>query len=160
VVLLVGRGSTDPDANSDVAKVARLLAETTEVRGVEYGFVSLAPPDVVTSLERCLVLGASRVIVLPFFLFTGVLPRRVASQARDWAVRYPGVRVGVANILGDTDTLADLVIERYREALLGQARANCDTCRYRVALPGHEQHVHAPQAPHAHPQDHDHGHHH
>ncbi|OLB73635.1 MAG: cobalamin biosynthesis protein CbiX [Actinobacteria bacterium 13_2_20CM_2_71_6] len=152
-VLLVGRGSTDPDANAEVAKVARLLAETTDVAGVEYAFVSLAPPDTAAGLERCRRLGARDLVVLPYFLFTGVLPRRVAEQARrfDAAVR-------VAEVLGDGDSLADLVIERYHEALAGDIRMNCDTCVYRVALPGHGHRVGAAQTPHEHPDDHDHGH--
>ena len=153
-VLLVGRGSTDPDANAEVAKVARLLAETADVAGVEYAFVSLAPPDTPAALERCRRLGARRVVVLPYFLFTGVLPERVAAQAR----AFNGIDVSVAGVLGDCDELADLVVERYREALAGDIRMNCDTCLYRVALPGHGHRVGAPQQPHDHP--HDHSHHH
>jgi sirohydrochlorin cobaltochelatase len=152
-VLLVGRGSTDPDANAEVAKVARLLAETTPVAGVEYGFISLAPPGVPAGLDRCRALGASHVVVLPYFLFTGVLPRRTAAQARDWAARHGDVAVDTAGVIGDCDGLARLVIERYEEALTGDIRANCDTCRYRVALPGHEHAVGAAQAPHFHPAD-------
>ncbi len=153
-VLLVGRGSTDPDANAEVAKVARLLAETTEVSTVEYGFVSLAAPDTATALERCRRLGARRVVVLPYFLFTGVLPRRVAEHARRWAAGHPPVEVAVADVLGDCDPLADLVIERYYEALTGDIRMNCDTCVYRVTLPGYADRVGAAQAPHDHPHDH------
>jgi sirohydrochlorin cobaltochelatase len=153
-VLLVGRGSTDPDANAEVAKVARLLAETTEVAGVEYGFVSLAPPDVAAGLERCRRLGARRIAVLPYFLFTGVLPRRVAAQAAAWAASHE-VPVAVADVIGDCDELADLVIERYREALAGDIRMNCDTCLYRVPLPGHRHRLGAAQVPHHHPHDHE-----
>lgn len=148
-VLLVGRGSTDPDANAEVAKVARLLAETTDVAGVEYAFVSLAPPDTPVALERCRRLGARRVVVLPYFLFTGVLPQRVAAQAR----RFAGLDAVVAGVLGDCDELADVVVERYREALAGDIRMNCDTCLYRVALPHHEHRLGAAQAPHDHPHD-------
>jgi sirohydrochlorin cobaltochelatase len=149
-VLLVGRGSTDPDANAEVAKVARLLAETTGVAGVEYAFVSLAPPDTTAGLERCHRLGARRIVVLPYFLFTGVLPRRVTEQARRWA----GDRdVAVADVLGDCDPLAGLVVERYHEALAGDIRMNCDTCVYRIALPGHDHRVGAAQTPHHHPHD-------
>jgi sirohydrochlorin cobaltochelatase len=154
-VLLVGRGSSDPDANAEVAKVARLLAETAPVAGVEYGFVSLTPPDVAAGLERCRRLGAQRVVVLPYFLFTGVLPVRVARQARAWAAEL-GVPVGTAGVIGDCDELADVVVERYREALAGDIRMNCDTCLYRVALPGHEHRVGTPQVPHHHPDDHHH----
>jgi sirohydrochlorin cobaltochelatase len=151
-VLLVGRGSTDPDANAEVAKVARLLAETTDVAGVEYAFVSLAPPDTTAGLERCHRLGARDVVVLPYFLFTGVLPRRVAEQARRWAAEGSG-RLAVAEVLGDCDPLAELVVERYHEALAGDIRMNCDTCVYRIALPGHHHRVGAAQTPHAHPHD-------
>jgi sirohydrochlorin cobaltochelatase len=159
MVLLVGRGSTDPDANAEVARAARLLAETTSVAGVEYAFVSLAVPGVSAGLDRCRLLGAKRIVVLPYFLFTGVLPRRVASQAGTWSAEN-GVRVDTAEVIGDCDGLASLVVERYEEALRGQARANCDTCLYRIALPGHEHRVGAPQLPHDHPHDHAHGHHH
>jgi sirohydrochlorin cobaltochelatase len=152
LVLLVGRGSTDPDANAEVARAARLLAETTPVAGVEYAFVSLAAPGVAAGLDRCRRLGASRVAVLPYFLFTGVLPRRVATQAATWAAGA-GLPVDTAEVIGDCDGLASLVVERYQEALGGQARANCDACVYRIALPGHEHRVGAPQRPHEHPHD-------
>jgi sirohydrochlorin cobaltochelatase len=151
-VLLVGRGSTDPDANAEVAKVARLLAETTDVAGVEYAFVSLAPPDTTGGLERCRRLGARRIVVLPYFLFTGVLPRRVADQARRWAEEH-AVELAVGEVLGDCDPLAELVVERYHEALAGDIRMNCDTCVYRIALPGHHHRVGAAQTPHHHPHD-------
>jgi sirohydrochlorin cobaltochelatase len=157
-VLLVGRGSTDPDANAEVAKVARLLAETTPVASVEYAFVSLAEPGVPAGLDRCRALGAGRIVVLPYFLFTGVLPRRVAAQAADWAAARGGADVRTAEVIGDCAGLAEIVVERYREALAGDIRANCDTCKYRVALPFHEQSVGAAQVPHTHPADHHHHH--
>jgi sirohydrochlorin cobaltochelatase len=146
-VLLVGRGSTDPDANAEVAKVARLLAETTNLAGVEYAFVSLAPPGVPAGLDRCQRLGARHVVVLPYFLFTGVLPIRMAVQAGQH---------DCAEVIGDCDGLAELVVERYREAITGDIRMNCDTCLYRVALPGHEHRIGTPQRPHHHPDDHVH----
>lgn len=158
-VLLVGRGSTDPDANAEVAKVARLLAETTDVAGVEYAFVSLAAPGVPAGLDRCAALGAGRIVVLPYFLFSGVLPDRVAAQAREWADRRPDTPVACAEVLGDTDALADLVIERYDEALAGDIRMACDTCVYRAPMPGFADRVGAPQVPHHHPGD-PVGHHH
>jgi hypothetical protein len=59
-VLLVGRGSTDPDANAEICKVARLLWEGRGLRLVEPAFVSLAEPGVAAGLERCrLLLGAA-----------------------------------------------------------------------------------------------------
>ncbi len=152
-VLLVGRGSTDPDANAEVCKVARLLQEGRDHAFVETAFVSLARPDVATGLARCRALGARQVVVAPYFLFDGVLPRRVGDQAREFAAAHGDVDVRVAGHLGDTDALAGLVVERYGEALRGDIRMNCDTCAYRVLLPGFEDKLGAPQTPHHHPHD-------
>ncbi len=161
-VLLVSRGSTDPDANAEIAKVARLLWEGRGFAGVEPAFISLADPGVPAGLERCRRLGASRIVVAPYFLFAGVLPDRVVAQARGWAAEHRGVDVRCAGLLGDSDGLVDLVLERFGEALDGDIRMNCDTCLYRVALPGFAHRVGAAQTPHDHPDDptHPHGHHH
>jgi sirohydrochlorin cobaltochelatase len=161
-VLLVGRGTTDPDANADVAKVARLLWEGRGLAFVEPAFVSLAWPDVAQGLERCRLLGARRVVVLPYFLFAGVLPDRLVAQARAWAAEHPDVEVREADLIGDCDALADVVLERYAEVVGGDVRMNCDTCLYRVSLPGFADRVGLPQTPHDHPDDptDPHGHHH
>jgi sirohydrochlorin cobaltochelatase len=157
-VLLVGRGSTDPDANAEVVKVARLLWEGRGLAGVETAFVSLAAPDVPTGLERCRLLGAKRIVVLPYFLFTGILPVRVEQQAAEWAAAHPEVDVRQAAVMGATAELADLVVERYHEAIAGDLRMNCDTCVYRIAMPGFEDRVGAEQRPHHHPDDPSHSH--
>lgn len=151
-VLLVGRGSTDPDANAEVHRAARLLWEGRGVGMVEPAFVSLARPSVPEGLERCRRLGAERIVVLPYFLFRGILPDRIAEQAAGYAV---------APVIGDCDELADLVLERHAEAVGGDIRMNCDSCVHRIALPGFEHKVGAAQEPHHHPTEdgHDpHGH--
>jgi sirohydrochlorin cobaltochelatase len=165
-VVLVGRGSTDPDANAEIAKVARLLYEGRGLAGVEPAYISLAEPGVPAALERCRKLGAERIVVLPYFLFGGVLPDRIVAQSQAWAAAHSAVPVTVAGLIGDCDELAGIVLERYAEALAGDIRMNCDTCLYRVALPGFEDRVGAPQTPHHHPDDpsgpahhhHDHSH--
>jgi sirohydrochlorin cobaltochelatase len=160
-VLLVGRGSTDPDANAEVFKVARLLWEGRGYAGVETAFISLAAPDVPSGLDRCARLGARRIVVLPYFLFEGVLPERVRQQTQEWAAAHPEIDVRSADVIGPAQELADLVMERYRETLEGDLRMNCDSCIYRITLPGFEDRVGLPQQPHHHPEDpaHSHDHH-
>jgi sirohydrochlorin cobaltochelatase len=125
---------------------------------VEPAYVSLARPDVTAGLHRCRALGARRIVVAPYFLFDGVLPRRVLAQAGAFGAEHPELDVRAAGYLGDCDELAGLVVERYREALHGDIRMNCDTCAYRVLLPGFEDKLGAPQTPHHHPDDPTHGH--
>ncbi|MEU4153948.1 sirohydrochlorin chelatase [Streptomyces sp. NPDC026659] len=162
-VLLVGRGSTDPDANAEVCKAARLLWEGRGYAAVETAFVSLAAPDVPSGLDRCARLGARRIVVLPYFLFTGILPDRVRRQTEEWAAAHPETEVRSAEVIGPEPELLDLVLERYEEAVRGDLRMNCDSCVYRIALPGFEDKVGLPQQPHFHPDDdgadeHGHGH--
>jgi sirohydrochlorin cobaltochelatase len=180
-VLLVGRGSTDPDANADVVKTARLLWEGRDYPLAETAFVSLARPDVAQGLERCRLLGAGlggaglggaglggaglggaglpgarQIVVARYFLFPGVLPDRVAEQAAAYAAAHPELDIRYTDVLGDCDEIAALVYERYHEALAGDIRMNCDVCVYRIAMPGFEHRVGEPQHPHDHPHDHVH----
>ena len=156
-VVLVGRGATDPDANAEVAKTARLLQEGRGIATVETAFVSLAEPSVAVGLERARRLGHTRVVVLPYFLFAGVLPDRIAEQSAAWAAAHPQVEVLVAGLVGPGERLAELVVERWSEIAGGDLRMNCDTCAYRVTLPGFEDKQGAPQTPHDHPDDPAHG---
>ena len=159
-VIIVGRGSSDPDANSDLAKMARLFFEGRPYPLVETAFVSLAPPSVTEALERCRRLGAGRVAVFSYFLFTGVLEERIREQSKDFAEDNPGVEVRYAGYFGPDARVAALVMERYRESFEGDIRMNCDVCVHRVALPGFEEKVGAPATPHYHPDEPGHGHHH
>lgn len=156
-VVVVGRGSTDPDANANLAKVARLLADgrglttvpatapdgvAAPVLGlVEPAFVSLARPGVAEALERCHLLGARRITVVPYFLCTGRLVVRLGDQARAWAADHPDTEVRVGEHIGIDERIITLVWSRYDEARGADVAMNCDACLYRVALPGYERRV-------------------
>jgi sirohydrochlorin cobaltochelatase len=162
-VLIVGRGSSDPDANSDLCKIARLFYEGRPYPAVESAYVSMTPPDVADGLDRCLKLGVKRVVVFSYFLFTGILEERICEQSEMFAAAHPGLEVRYAGYLGPGEKIADLVVERYTEAVRGDIRMNCDVCVHRIALPGFEEKVGAPATPHHHPDEpghHVHGHHH
>lgn len=167
-VLVVGRGSSDPDANSDLAKISRLFYEGRSYREVEPAYISMTPPGVADGLERCRRLGAKKIVVFSYFLFTGVLEERIREQSEAFADEDPEVEVRYAGYFGSDPAIADLLVERYREAVAGDIRMNCDVCVHRVALPGFEEKVGEPATPHYHPDEpghdhshgHDHGHHH
>jgi sirohydrochlorin cobaltochelatase len=157
VLLVVGRGSSDPDANSDVCKLARLLGE-----GMGYGwsaacYIGVTTPLLPEALERCRRLGFPRVVVLPFFLFT-----------LDFAHRHPETEFLCAGYLDAHPLLHEAFVERAEEAVHGAPNMNCELCKYRVRLPGFEQAVGQPQVGHHHHvrgvgqegDDHHHGHDH
>ncbi|CAA9277704.1 MAG: ATPase component NikO of energizing module of nickel ECF transporter [uncultured Acidimicrobiales bacterium] len=143
-VVLVGRGSTDPDACADLVKLARLLEDGRDLGPVQAAFAAMSQPDVEAALDRCRRLGSRRVAVVPLLLFSGVLVDRVGERARQWAADDDGVEVSVADHLGPDPRLAELVVERFREASSGDVRMNCDLCVYRVRLPGFEDKLGTP----------------
>ncbi|MFM9367140.1 sirohydrochlorin chelatase [Streptomyces sp. Da 82-17] len=118
-VLLVGPGATDPEANAEVHRVARLLWEGRGFAGVEPAFVSPAAPDVPSGLDRCVRLGARRIVVLPYVLLDGPLPGRVRAQAEGWAEAHPEAEVRVADVIGPDPALLDLLVRRHHETVAG-----------------------------------------
>ncbi|MCW3012604.1 MAG: hypothetical protein JWO90_3008, partial [Solirubrobacterales bacterium] len=143
-VVLVGRGSSDPDASSELYKVARLLSDGRGLGTVEPAFAGVAQPDVTGALERCRRLGARTIVVVPFLLFTGVLVPRIYARAAEWATEHPELTVRGGPHLGPDRRLARVVLERYREVVQGPVRMNCDLCAYRVRLPSYEDKVGTP----------------
>lgn len=137
---LVARGTSDPDANAEACKVARLLAEATGAPMANVGFSGVTWPTVPDALDQLERLGARSIVAFSWFLATGVLLDRIGQQLAAMAERT-GAVVHDAGYLGPSEELADLVLERYREARSHDVRMNCDTCSYRKPFPGHEDRV-------------------
>ncbi len=146
-VVIASAGAADPDANAELAKVARLLWEGRSYEDVVPAYASATTPTPAQAVRRMLVGGASRVAVVPFFLSPGNFQIAVDEESRD-----AGAAV-VTEVLGDSPLVLATVADRYREALAGDIRMNCDLCQYRVPFPGRDRRVGAVQRPHAHPAD-------
>lgn len=145
VLLLTGSGSSDPDANGDLAKAARVLAERTGHRWCEIAYAGVTWPRADALFARMHRAGARRVVRFSWSLLAGVLERRVDDWA-DEAAGHDGLQIRDAGRFGPDPMVADAVVDRYREALQGDARMNCDLCAYRVPLPGLERRLGAPSA--------------
>ncbi|WP_425415535.1 sirohydrochlorin chelatase [Paenibacillus borealis] len=157
IVLLMGRGGSDPDANSDFYKLGRLLWERTPYLSVESCFIAITKPSLPEGLERCLALGARKIIVVPYLLFTGVLMKQFAEMVSRFAAEHPEIEVEIGRQLGTHPLLVDMLTERIEETMEGQSFSNCDNCKYRdeAALHHHHHHHHG-EGGHGH---HEHGHH-
>jgi sirohydrochlorin cobaltochelatase len=155
VVLVVGRGSSDPDANSDVCKLARILWEGSGLLSVETCFIGITHPRLPEGLQRCMLLQPERIIVLPYLLFTGVLVKRIAASARAFGQMHSEVELLVTDDIGELSVFMDLLFEREREAMAGVVNMNCDACKWRRAgLAQERDHGHG----HSHAQGHSHSH--
>jgi precorrin-8X/cobalt-precorrin-8 methylmutase len=147
-LVVVGRGTTDPDANSDVSKLARLLQEGMGFGGSYVCYSGTAKPLVTDGLRQAVRLGFERIIVAPFFLFTGILVKRIYEATDAVAVDHPRTDFLKADYLGIHPLLADAFLERAEETISGKAAMNCSLCKYRVQIIGYEKELGEPQRAH------------
>ena len=130
-LLLIARGTSDPDANGDAHKVARLVAEWTGAPFVHTGFSGVTGPSVPEALDLFGRLGYERIAVAFWYLCTGTLVQRAQGDIAAFRARS-GVEVVDAGYLGPDPRLLPVVTRRYREALEGTV----DQQLRRVLLPG------------------------
>ena len=161
-LLLVGRGTSDPDANANIARVARFLWESYGVGWASVAFSGLAAPGVDEALTVCRRMGFARIVVQPYFLFDGILLKRILEAV----ARHAGDESSVEILATAHFRLHPLLLrafeDRAHEAVHGSPNMSCDLCKYRVRLIGREPDLGTPQEGHHHharadADDHDHG---
>jgi len=167
LLVVVGRGTNDPDANSNIAKITRMLWEGMGFGWAETAYSGVAHPRVDAALDRAARLGFRRIVVFPYFLFTGVLVKRIYAQTDDAAVRFPAIEFIKAPYLRDHPRVIDAFVERVAEFAGGDPNMNCQLCKYRTQIVGYEEEVGLAQQAHHHhvrggdhrPDHHQHHHH-
>jgi len=166
LLVVVGRGTNDPDANSNISKIARMLWEGMGFGWAEAAFSGVADPRVAAALRRSAGLGFRRVVVFPYFLFTGILVKRIHGETDAVAAEFPAIEFVKAGYLGDHALVLDTLAERVHELVQGDPAMNCQLCKYRAQIVGYEGEVGKPQEGHHHHVrgigvgGHDHHHHH
>lgn len=168
-LLVVGRGTNDPDANSNVSKVMRMLWEGMGFGWGAVAYSGVAHPRVNAALARLSRMGFKRIVVFPYFLFTGILVNRIYEQTDEIAKLAPDIEFLKADYLNDHPLVLEAFLERIGEIQTGLNVMNCRVCKYRTQIIGYEADVGAVQAGHhLHVRGigtdgdhaHDHGHHH
>jgi sirohydrochlorin cobaltochelatase len=165
MLMVVGRGASDSDANSNITKITRMLWEGMGFGWAETCYSGVAHPRVDEGLKMTSRLGFKRVIVFPYFLFTGILIQRIYDQTDAVAAEHPEIEFIKAPYLNDHPLVLDTFAERVREILTGDNNMNCAMCKYREQIIGYESDVGVPQVGHHHHvqgigTDDDHHHHH
>jgi sirohydrochlorin cobaltochelatase len=165
MLVVVGRGTNDPDANSNVAKIARMLWEGLGFGWAEVAYSGVAHPRVDAGLDLAARMGFRRIVVFPYFLFTGILVKRIYAATDEAVLRHSDIEFIKASYLRDHPLLLDAFVERVDEIAGGDPAMNCQLCKYRTQIIGYEADAGAPQQAHHHHvrggdgADHDHQHH-
>jgi len=133
-LVVIGRGASDPDANANVSKIARMLHEGLGFGWCEVGYSGVTFPLVEPCLQHVARLGYKRVIVFPYFLFSGILIDRIYGFTDQVAAEHPAMQFVKAGYLGDHPKVLETFAARVTEQLDDVPPPNCGTCQYRTQI--------------------------
>lgn len=150
LLMVVGRGASDPDANSNVSKVTRMLWEGLGLGWAETAYSGVTFPLIKPGLEHASKLGYKRIVVFPYFLFTGILVKRIYQYTDMVAAEHPEIQFVKASYLNDHPLVVDTFSERVEEIRNGVNNMNCKLCKYREQFLGFENEVGLRQESHHH----------
>lgn len=122
-VVLLGRGSSDRQANGEMAKMARWLQEESQHEIVDLAFTGITFPRLERVVQRQALLGLRQVVVLPYYLFTGTLIQRIGRQVEHLRVQYPQLRFALGSYFGFEPEVARLLADRVQGLLAGRLEA-------------------------------------
>jgi len=161
-VVLLGRGSSDRQANGEMAKMARWLMEESDHELVDLAFTGITYPRLEKAVRRQSLLGMTQVVVLPYYLFNGTLVERIKRQVDNLKTQYPSIRFTSSDYFGFEHEIFELLEQRVNELKRGapEALMPCDGCKFRAFAVEHGQggHHHDDAVPHSHDHDHPHDH--
>lgn len=146
-LLVVGRGTSDPDANSDIAKLTRMLWEGMGFGFATTSFIGVTQPLLKDTLPLTEKLPFKRVVVLPVFLFTGVLLKRIYTQVEEFNAQSETEYCYTGSFECD-EFLLQTIDERIAEVENGSPNMNCQLCKYRTQIIGFEEEVGKEQVGH------------
>jgi sirohydrochlorin cobaltochelatase len=168
LLMVVGRGSSNPDANSNISKVCRMLWEGLGYGWGEVCYTEDTFPLVASGLEHAAMLDYKRIIVFPYFLFTGPFVEHIYAETDDIALKFPNIEFIKASHLNNHRGVLEALEGRVRGILNDEKNMNCMLCEYREQITGlrqNQSHHHGEgvikgRAQEKHLHDHSHNHNH
>ena len=133
LLIVVGEGSAEPEANALTAKLARMLWEGMGCGWAETCYGAVVRPSLSECLEQVPALGLRRVIVFPWVLLDPPLIGKIQDTVATYRQARGENEIIVASPLDNHPLLLESLLERLYQAEHGSDAMNCQFCRYREA---------------------------
>jgi sirohydrochlorin ferrochelatase len=112
-LLLIDHGSRRAESNRQLDDMAERVQRLRPDAVVAAAHMEIAPPDLATTFAALVAKGATRIVILPYFLSDGRhLTQDIPALAAAAAAQHPGVAYTIGGALGPHDALAALLLER------------------------------------------------
>lgn len=114
-LLLVARGSSDPEVLQDIKWIASLFQAEEKIKKVEVCYLAAAEPKFERKLKEVVEREVENIVVLPYLLFTGLLMNHIEKEVRQYALE----EIKISPYLGKNEALQDMLIQKTTELLKG-----------------------------------------
>ena len=142
MLVVVGRGTSVAQANAEVSKLTRIVAENMGFGWCETVYSGVTFPSVGRGLEMALKLGFKKIVVAPYFLFSGKLIGRIHGYIEKVVADHPDVSFHVADYLRDQSHVINTFVERIEETVSQPAVNNGLMENFQARLAAGEVTVH------------------
>ncbi|MEB7779890.1 sirohydrochlorin chelatase [Mammaliicoccus fleurettii] len=113
-LLVVGRGSYNPQTKIDITAIGKALYETTEFENVEVCYLAACEPSFEDALQVALQAEHSQIFIAPYLWFTGVLERHIEKTAKEYNMNSDII---VCKHLGHHPSIQEALKDRVLETL-------------------------------------------
>lgn len=117
-VLLIAHGSRRQQANDDLVELAEIVRQRGTYSLVEPSYLELAEPSIPNGARNCIQQGATKVLMLPYFLSAGSHVVDDLKRFRnELAVEHPNVQFTLCPPLGLHPLMAEIIADRLQEEI-------------------------------------------
>ncbi|NQZ30215.1 MAG: sirohydrochlorin chelatase [Oceanospirillaceae bacterium] len=127
LLVVVGRGTSDTLANAEAAKLTRIVNEDMGFGWADTVYSGVTYPSVGVGLELLIKLGFKKIVVAPYFLFTGRLIKRIHAYVDKVAAEHPEIEFIKTPYLKDHHKVIDAFEVRLREIMSDQPSSSGET---------------------------------
>ena len=116
-LVLLSRGSSDPDARIEPETLVSRLRRRSSYGQVRLAFCDAAAPQLTEALQDLWTDGANEILVVPHLLFPGLLIQKARRDVAEFQKLRSEARVHLASHIGPDARLLDLIDRRIIEGL-------------------------------------------
>ena len=116
-ILLVAHGSKAKATEQAFDKILGMVRAKLPELVIEAAYMQLSDKTLDLAVADLAERGATAIRIVPFFLFTGMhIQKDIPEMIEEFAQQYPHIEFSLANTLGTDERLADILVDRIKEA--------------------------------------------
>ena len=114
VLMLVAHGSRRDESNLEIESLAKKIAlfKVKEFEVVMPAFLEFAKPSITEAIDKCAVIGATEVTLLPYFLSAGVhITKDIPAEIEKSSQQNPNLKIKIADYFGSREEIAEILVK-------------------------------------------------